>query len=1386
MVMVLKARRSAYAAVALVLAGVLVAGMATTSAGASLSSQVIGGTRPVSLDVSGTRVVWADRTEGSEVYDVFLYDGVSGLTTRLTDGARDDLQPAIDGDTVVWVSYSETGTGADILAYDIPTRSVRVVCANPGDQVAPAISGRWVVWEDRSTGYSPSVKAFDLVAGEQFTVAASRDNPKRRPSVGGDLVVYEDYPRGSALDADVVVYDLAARTQVRRIGGAGTGELRPSTDGRFVAWIQADGDERDVLGLDLIGGEEFVVAGGSGEQTLPTVAGGVAYWIENAPGKRVHVRTRELPSGTARALNTFGSGRGAMAALAADASSIVWIENAAEGRQIRVILGGPAVGVSALAQLLPMSPAWLPFRLAQVSTGGDIAAPGFASASVEPGETGVDADVVPAVSFSKPLDATTVDAESVSLVVAESGEEVEIAVRYSAMSRSVVVDPVEPLADGTYTLEVDDSVTDTAGNTLEQPVALTFSTTFEITDTTAPRVPGTGTARVAAESGVDAVEITWTTPWDDTGVTQYLVYAHTAPMTLTTINSLGLTPVETIAADPGDPFGSAQSAVVSVAGARDSKYTLYYALRARDTAGNTSGVSSNRVADPHGTFVFGANVSTCTMCHSIHGLPTGGTAGRLGARSAEACFTCHGNTAATTAYGHASSLNTQADFYSYAEELLPEEGSRHRNDFMVAGQQECDACHSPHRKPYDAVAANSFSKLLKRETGAGLAYNTDAAPFGNEFCFSCHGSTMTNIADIGGMDAYANTAGDHNSAAFDSDATVAHGSANVYPTRLPGVFGPQVSCTACHNEHASPVGRLIDYRGQSTASLDFGQAELCFACHSSASAETRSAGSAPYAWNARDVEAEFGRTSSHPTVAGSGTGASLTCYSCHNTHYVKTGTGVWDMSRASDPGNTLNPVTTSSTLFCLSCHGNNPPVAAVSANFLVPYTVAFRVMSGSTYPFFAGWNKHQPGLTFVASTHATTAGTRAICENCHDPHGSDFNSMLAWTRPAVFAAGIAGERANTTSGPLGTTNICYQCHGNGTIGRTASVGAGSTTRMNVATPANLAFGHPVSTSQTDVDANHSSLEGSADLGATNRHSECVDCHDPHVARKTPTRTDSLHVPGTSVAGGALYGAIGVKPTWTGAGLGASVSYEKITLAGASTDYEAYLCFKCHTGYTTLPTGNGSGGYPTKDRAYEFNPNNASGHNVLGKVWPKTSFVVGGTTYSFGFPANVFQTGWSSNSMMTCSDCHTYSAGQARGPHGSSVMMGIDSAYPFDWKQSMLIDGNAGMTRSATGGRAICEKCHTNLRTANNVHSQALNRHGSTRGVRCVHCHVKVPHGWNRPRLIGYISDPEPYRVVANGVTAMRLKNYTPTTWVSGDCQASCADAHLTAPSPVWP
>lgn len=474
-------------------------------------------------------------------------------------------------------------------------------------------------------------------------------------------------------------------------------------------------------------------------------------------------------------------------------------------------------------------------------------------------------------------------------------------------------------------------------------------------------------------------------------------------------------------------------------------------------------------------------------------------------------------------------------------------------------------------------------------------------------------------------------------------------------------------------------------------------------------------------------------------VAAPGAGSSsLACVSCHNPHTVAKGSGaVWDLARVSDPANTKLAAPASTTSFCLTCHGETLRPSAVGTTSLVPYGIGFRDLGG----LFPGWSKSAGTIPFTSSGHYSTSGARALCENCHDPHASNNPRLTAWTKPSTWSTGVAGVRDNTSTAGS-EQNLCYQCHGNGATGKQAP-GA-----SNVASPMAGVYGHPQGYS-----GRHADTETIASLGG-NRHAECVDCHNPHAARP------GTHTAGFSRPAPALYGAMGVKPTWGTTFMSSPTTMAPIRLSGASTDAEAYVCFKCHSAsQPAVATRSNGSTYAVTNLAADFNPNNPSYHNVLGlATGVRASFTISGNTFDWGWPAGAMINGWTASSKMTCTDCHTNTAiGEARGPHGSSVKYVIDPAYPTDWKGAAIV----------SPGQIICVKCHA--LNQNNVH----NYNHSGYGFICNECHIGVPHGWKRPRMLGYYTDPEPYATHSwNGdlpLAGVRMSTHSPNSWGTADC-----------------
>ena len=821
--------------VAAVAACAIVASLGASGVAAALAGPVsVPGVRPESPAVSGGRLVWADRR--SSHYDVYLYDAPTRATRRVTDGSADHIQPAISGNLVVWTDYRNGD--ADIYGYDLAAGTERPLVVALGDQVMPSVSGRWLVWEDRGSGYSSSVRALDLsVAGARpFSVSSYA----RSPRVAGDLMVWEDTTKSAP---DVKARNLATGARYD-VATSSFAEILPATDGRYVAWAQDDGTDLDVRAFDTVAGRYFTCAAGSGEQSFPAVGNGVVYWIDNVRGKRLHVDSYDIASGRTARFDDYGTED--VAAVTASGREVGWLAKTGRAWQLRATFGAGELLGSALSRLVPGSFTAAP--LARLSADAD--PPRVVSTSVSRGQLNVPRGSSFSVRFSKPLDPASVRGDTVR-VLDRRGRPVRARLRYSALARAVTVTPSSPLGNGTFTLAVSPSVADPSGNALGEPLVVSFSTIGVLADATPPSAPSNLVSRVYQGN---QVSLTWNASSDNVGVTGYLVY-----------RSLGSAPIANFPADASFVASATATSIVVplAADEKDKAFTYYYVVVARDAAMNVSAPSYNDAPDPHGTFTSGRSTNLCLRCHSVHGAPP---TQALGAKSASACYACHGNTPATSAYGAASSMDVQADFrddasISTAGPEVAGRGSIHRNTYMAVIQRECDACHTPHKKAYDPVAANSYNRLLRTQISTnpvGYRYNTDATAVANAFCGDCHGASGTNMALVGGATAWSDTGGDHYTVYAGPHSTVAANGGNL---------NPGIQCEACHNNHAAGATKLIDYRDSATSTAAYDQSGLCLACHSASGQETGK----PNTWNGRDVKIEFARASHHPSTTVAGT-----------------------------------------------------------------------------------------------------------------------------------------------------------------------------------------------------------------------------------------------------------------------------------------------------------------------------------------------------------------------------------------------------------------------------------------------------------------------------------------------------------------------------------
>ena len=342
----------------------------------------------------------------------------------------------------------------------------------------------------------------------------------------------------------------------------------------------------------------------------------------------------------------------------------------------------------------------------------------------------------------------------------------------------------------------------------------------------------------------------------------------------------------------------------------------------------------------------------------------------------------------------------------------------------------------------------------------------------------------------------------------------------------------------------------------------------------------------------------------------------------------------------------------------------------------------------------------------------TEPGADGKCLNCHDPHGWSDASGL------VPSLGIGREET-----------LCLTCHD----GAPASTNIGADLAKVYRHPVRLYNGRHQGPTESDP-ADFAVAPG------TTRHSECVDCHNPHLA--TADRPVTPPAPGLSRANLGVSrvlvqnGAAGTPPTFT-------FVAGSDTLSAPVTEYQ--LCFKCHSSWTTQPSGQ-------TDLALVLNPANESYHPVE---------AVGRNP---GIPDGAFVPGWSATSLTRCGDCHGSDfVGSARGPHGSSYRYILKQPYAASPQlRTMSSDENCFACHSyeVYANRSAIEETREYSRFNKPGAEKGHAEHVGEENVPCYACHVT--HG-----------SPDQPHLIATG-RSPGLDSYTETA-SGGTCSPTCHD-----------
>lgn len=419
---------------------------------------------------------------------------------------------------------------------------------------------------------------------------------------------------------------------------------------------------------------------------------------------------------------------------------------------------------------------------------------------------------------------------------------------------------------------------------------------------------------------------------------------------------------------------------------------------------------------------------------------------------------------------------------------------------------------------------------------------------------------------------------------------------------------------------------------------------------------------------------------------------------------------------------------------CTSCHDphdNQFTKFLVKSNAAAALCTTCHVKSG-----FAGSAHQVSAVSYTPAGYTATTVGEWSCRNCHRSHGAS----------ATQAYLLTGAEEAT----------CFTCHGNPPL----------TGARNIQALFAKTYKHPTTT----LSAKHKDPEKDGtnftNSPANNRHAECQDCHNPHQA-KTGT-----HTAPTNLISNVLLGQWGVEPTYGTTAWIPAASYTRQVFTNTAGFKEYQLCLKCHSSYaygTTPPTG-------ITDQTTEMNPNNRAAHPVLRSLNNQTA-----STAPKLLAAAQLLAPWVTargTQTMYCSDCHgPDTTTEPKGPHGSSVARmktGTRKYWPTNAAGALWTLADVKNNANSWSTNLFCANCHplkVGTTWGNNVHSRG-DHQGAT--VTCVACHVVVPHGSRRSRLIGYASETAPYNYGGAGVYQKLVmsgfkKATGPTTYAKGNC-----------------
>ena len=345
-------------------------------------------------------------------------------------------------------------------------------------------------------------------------------------------------------------------------------------------------------------------------------------------------------------------------------------------------------------------------------------------------------------------------------------------------------------------------------------------------------------------------------------------------------------------------------------------------------------------------------------------------------------------------------------------------------------------------------------------------------------------------------------------------------------------------------------------------------------------------------------------------------------------------------------------------------------------------------------------------------TRLDSAG-KMQCTSCHDPHDDTWGNFLVMDNSAAALCVTCHKKENWDSSrhkmseaiwnhsgpnpwPRGDLQGSVAEHGCSNCHTPHAAGDGKYLLNHNIEEDNCLACHNGNVAESDIAAEFNKLsrhpiertsgihaaDEAITVNASNRHVECVDCHDPHAVN---TMNDNS-IPG------ALNNVRGVDVN----------GGEKTEIA---MEYE--LCFRCHgdsPGKAAMPVPRV---HDQNNVRLQFDNGNPSFHPVVGP---------GRNSNVPSLLAPLIE-----NSIIACGDCHSSDADSSRGGKGPDGPHG--SVYP-----SLLVRGYQTQDRTpeSPSAYALCYMCHDRNSILGDESFELHELHISDNLTPCSVCHD--PHG----------------------------------------------------------